>query len=84
MPGMPSSHAAPTQKDRAVFEHSTWLVYGDYDPASLRLEIGFRDGKVVEHWPVYPQTWQDLKLAPSKGSFYNFAIKKVTPPITID
>lgn len=69
--------------ERVVFEHSKWLVYGQYDPVSLRLEVGFRSGSIVQHWPVYPQTWMDMKLAPSKGSFYHFAIKKVTPPITI-
>jgi hypothetical protein len=58
-------------------------MYADYDPASLRLEVGFKSGKIVQHWPVYPQTWIDFKLAPSKGSYYNAAIKKLVAPIEI-
>lgn len=80
---VPSGHAAPVTRERIVTEHSKWLMYADYDPVSLRLEVGFKDGKIVQHWPVYPQTWLDFKVAPSKGSFYTFAIKKVTPPIEI-
>ncbi len=76
---MPSGHAPPTQREKIGFEHSKWLMYADYDPVELRLEVGFKDGKVVEHWPIYPQTWIDFKLAPSKGSFYAAAIRKTNP-----
>lgn len=75
--------AQQPQHERVVFEHSKWLMYGDYDPVALRLEIGFRSGKIVQHWPVYPQTWLDMKLSPSKGSFYHFAIRKGTPAIEV-
>lgn len=54
-------------------------MYAEYDPKELRLEVGFKNGKIMEHWPVYPQTWIDFKLAPSKGSYYNRAIKKTDP-----
>lgn len=79
----PAGQATQASRERIVTEHSKWLMYADYDPVSLRLEIGFRNGRIVQHWPIYPQTWTDFKAAPSKGSFYSFAIKKVTPPIEI-
>ena len=80
---VPAGHAAPVARERIVTEHSKYLMYADYDPVSLRLEIGMKNGRIVQHWPVYPQTWLDFKLAPSKGSFYHFAIRKVTPAIAI-
>lgn len=73
---LPSGHAPPTQREKIAFDNSSWLQYADYDPAESRLEVGFKSGKVVTHWPVYPQTWIDWKAAPSKGSFYNAAIAK--------
>jgi hypothetical protein len=80
---VPAGHAPPTQREKIATEHSKWLMYADYDPVALRLEVGFKSGKIVQHWPVYPQTWIDFKLAPSKGSFYNAAIKKLVAPIEI-
>jgi hypothetical protein len=80
---IPAGHAAPVTREKIVTEHSKWLMYADYDPVSLRFEVGFKNGRIVQHWPVYPQTWLDFKVAPSKGSFYTFAIKKVTPPVEV-
>lgn len=79
----PAGHAPPTQREKIGFDHSSWLMYADYDPVALRLEVGFKSGKIVEHWPVYPQTWTDWKAAPSKGSYYNAAISKLMPPSDI-
>lgn len=84
MQGIPGQAAAGKQaKEKIGIEHSKWLAYADYDPVAYRLEIGFKNGRVVQHWPIYPQTWMDFKLAPSKGRFYMQAIKKTTQPIEI-
>lgn len=79
----PAGQGQQKEPEKIGFEHSRWLEYADYDPKELRLEIGFKNGRIVEHWPVYPQTWIDFKLAPSKGRYYNEAIKKATEPIEI-
>jgi hypothetical protein len=73
---VPSGHAPSTEREKLVFDNSSWLQYADYDPIERRLEVGFKSGKVVEHWPVEQQTWIDWKAAPSKGSFYSATIKK--------
>ncbi len=59
--------------------HSRLTSYFRYDEKGLRLEVGFKYGAVKQHWPIYKQTWTDLKLAPSKGRFYLQAIKKTNP-----
>ena len=82
MPGFPVKAKGPA-REKIVLEHSSWLAYADYDPVEFRLEVGFKNGKVVEHWPVYPQTFLDFKLAPSKGSYYVKAIKKTAEPAEI-
>lgn len=50
---------------------SSWIEYLKYDKTNLRLEIGFKDGKVLQHWPVYPQSFLDFKLSPSPGRYYH-------------
>ncbi len=62
---------------------SSYLQYAKYDSTNLRLEIGFKYGGIVQHWPTYPQTWIDFKVAPSKGKFYHASIKIATPSIRI-
>ncbi len=79
MPSLLPGHAPATEREKIGFEHSKWLMYAEYDPKAFRLEVGFKNGSIVEHWPVYPQTWLDFKLAPSKGRFYAAAIKKTSP-----
>jgi hypothetical protein len=62
---------------------SSYLAYLRYDPKGLRLEVGFKYGGIVQHWPVYPQTWLDMKVHPSKGKFYHAVIKLTSQPIKI-
>jgi hypothetical protein len=62
-----------------VCDRSSWLMYAQYTPQDLQLEIGYRNGRVVAHSPVYPQTWEDFKAAPSKGRYYNATIRRLTP-----
>ncbi len=82
MNGIPGQ-ATAVSREKIGFEHSKWLEYADYDPIGLRLEVGFKSGKIVTHWPIYPQTWIDFKLAPSKGRYYAQAIKKASPAMEI-
>jgi hypothetical protein len=63
--------------------HSSYVSYFRYDPKTLRLEVGLKHGSVVEHSPVYPQTWLDLKIAPSKGRFYIQTIKRMIAAMPI-
>lgn len=72
-----------SKSEMVIFDHSSWIRYADYEAKELTLQIGFRDGRVVEHTPVYPQTFLDFKLAPSKGRFYLQAIKAISPAETI-
>jgi hypothetical protein len=63
--------------------NSSWISYLKYDQTNLRLEIGFRDGRIVQHWPVYLQSFLDFKLSPSKGRYYSQAIRSMTPALPI-
>lgn len=65
--------------DKLVCDKSSFLMYAEYDPKEMSLEVGYRNGKVVQHSPVYKQTWEDFKVAPSKGRFYNATIARITP-----
>lgn len=74
---------AEAKNDVIVFDHSSWLAYADYNPLDLSLEVGFKDGRIQEFSPIYPQTILDWKAAPSKGSYFNQAIRRLTEPTDV-
>lgn len=76
-----SSDASPVatasnKVETEPFGNSSYLSSGQYDPVNLTLTINFQYGGVRQYRPVYPQTWMDLKLSPSKGKFFHEAIRK--------
>lgn len=58
---------------------SSAIAYGDYDPGQrlLRVHIKQKAGGVKRylHGGVPPELWEEFLAAPSKGQFYNMAIR---------
>jgi len=75
----PASQQAQ-QPETIVCDHSSWLKTATYDPKSLKLWISFQNGETKTFYPIYPQTFLDFKLSPSKGKFYAQAIKSQGAP----
>ena len=46
-----------------------------YDAESLTLEIVFRRGGVYHYFTVPPELYQNLMTAPSRGTYFDQAIK---------
>jgi hypothetical protein len=47
-----------------------------YLPQSRELEVAFLSGEIYRYLDVPPQAFWQLLAAPSKGSYYNFNIRK--------
>jgi hypothetical protein len=50
-----------------------------YDAATQRLEIEFRDGRTYEYRNIPAEVHRDLMRAPSKGQYFNAAIRARFP-----
>ncbi len=46
-----------------------------YEPARRRLQVVFTSGRRYSYFAVPPEVYRDLKAAPSKGEFFNLAIR---------
>ena len=47
----------------------------DYEPDQRRLHVLFASGLRYSYFAVPPEVYRDLKAAPSKGEFFNLAIR---------
>lgn len=48
-----------------------------YDPATMTLEVAFRDGSVYQYFDVPETVYQEFMGAPSKGQFLHANIKNI-------
>ncbi len=55
---------------------STSVTSMGYDAGSATLEIEFAGGGVYRYLGVPPATWDQLRVAESKGRFVNAIVKK--------
>lgn len=68
---------------------STAIRQFDYDPAGHRLNIEFISGRRYTYHGVPPQVAEEMRAAPSKGTYFNRYIRdhyrftrqfRITPP----
>jgi hypothetical protein len=67
--------------DSTTFQapESSTLAAGAYDAASRTLELEFRDGSAYRYAGVPAGTFEALAAAPSKGRYFNAAIRDRFP-----
>ena len=80
LPSHTQQKQGPTP-ETIVFGRSSFLAVGTYDAQNYSLTLDFKNGTQVVHRFVYPIVWQQLKEAPSHGSFYARSIKKQYPSV---
>ena len=51
----------------------------NYDPAHAKLTIVFTTGRVYEYYTVPAEIFDEFRKAPSKGAFFNAAIRDRYP-----
>jgi hypothetical protein len=56
-------------RDRHVFQGSSRISSGVYNPKTQTVELHFPDGTVVDYFDVPSDVWADMKQAPSAGRF---------------
>lgn len=57
-------------------EHpSGFIESADYNATTLTMTINFKNGAQSQLFFVYPAEWEAYKMAPSKGSFFNKALR---------
>ena len=54
---------------------STVIRHFSYDPSASTLTITFLSGNVYRYQEVPPEVYQSLRIAGSKGRYFNFYIK---------
>ena len=64
----------PAAPDMVNLE-STSLASAAYDRSCQQLRLDFRDGSCYAYLNVPPQIFHALRMAPSKGSFFNRSIR---------
>ncbi len=55
---------------------SSNIASAGYDPASLTLEIEFKNGRLYQYYDVPQQTYDEFMGSASKGTYLNNVIKK--------
>jgi hypothetical protein len=58
---------------------SSNIMSAGYDSASETMEIEFNDGAVYQYYNVNEHLYEQFKLAPSKGQFFNTYIRNSVP-----
>ena len=62
---------------------STTLLSLAYDEACELLQLEFRSGSIYQYFGVRPAVYDALMSAPSKGSYFNSAIRGSFPYVLI-
>jgi len=73
--------------DRHKIEGSSNIAEVGYDYDNLTLEIKFHNGKIYQYWPITETGYNQLRTAPSVGSYFaknirsnsQINVKKVDP-----
>lgn len=63
------TQASPSVREEPI-NTSSWLQKFKYDASQMTLTVTLKSGAEYVHYMVYPQTFEDLMQAPSKGSYY--------------
>ena len=73
----PSWQSANKQgQTQEKIEHpSEFIETADYNSTTLTMTVNFKNGSQHQFFYVYPAEWEAYKEAPSKGSFFNKALK---------
>jgi hypothetical protein len=81
LPGKPepTKTTAPEQ----IVLQSSFLMSATYDASTFSLTIEFKTGEPLVHRFVFPAVWQELKLHPSPGSYWNRSIKGKYPTLNL-
>lgn len=73
----PSKTTAPEQ----IVLHSSFLSCATYDASTFTLTLEFKTGEPIIYRYVFPAVWNEFKLHPSPGKYWNenIASKKGQP-----
>lgn len=71
----PAFNQAPAKAKEEPIGDSSFIAKIKYDPAQLALTVETKSGNEYVHFMVYPATYEQFMLAPSKGRFYNQVIR---------
>ena len=81
LPGKKESKkpAAPEQ----IVLHSSFLSSATYDSSAFSLTVEFKTGEPIIYRYVFPAVWEQFKLHPSAGKYWNASIKGKYPALNL-
>lgn len=63
------------QSTEKIASSSRAIESADYNATTLTMTINFKNGSQHQLFYVYPAEWEAYKEAPSKGAFFNKALR---------
>lgn len=81
LPSKPEPSTTPLPEQIVLI--SSFLSTATYDASTFSLTIEFKTGEPLVHRFVFPAVWQEFKLHPSPGKYWNASIKGKYPTLNL-